>query len=331
MIRNASPITAQEFARFPLLLGLGPIRSGTTWVHQLLLGHSQVATTVVKEINFFNLNYEKGEAWYREHFMPVNGATRLLADISPTYIMDANVLARVHETVRDPLLMVNLRSPYERLVSWYYRYFEDEDPISMLAVGGEAHEAGLQVGLIAPTLERYIDLFGRNRLILVDYEDLKRNPADLARQVQRRLGLDIEMPRSITRVVNASTHSRSASLRRLVHLAGWLPSKVSPELFYRLRYSVLHDIVLRWRPLPQSTIRENVAVLDSLRPPFERDIDRLEELLQMDLSGWRWDAQVAAIQGVVSRSSSERTAVAPARPGSAPPSTATTEPRSELQ
>jgi Sulfotransferase domain len=303
MIRNTSPVTAQEFARFPLLLGLGPIRSGTTWMHELLFGHSQVATTVVKEINFFNLNYEKGEAWYREHFMPVNGATRLLADVSPSYIMDANVVApRVHETVRNPLLMVNLRSPYERVVSWYCKFGErlfncqDTDPISMLAVDGEVHEAALQIGLMALTLERYIDLFGRNRLILVDYEDLKRNPVGVARQVQRRLGLDIEMPRSVTQVVNASAHSRSASLRRLVHLAGRLPQKASPALFYRLRYSVLHDIVLKWRRLPQSTIRENVAVLNSLRPRFERDIDRLEELLQMDLSGWRWAAQVAAIE-----------------------------------
>jgi hypothetical protein len=196
--------------------------------------------------------------------------------------------------------MVNLRSPYERVVSWYCKFGKQlfNCPISMLAVDGEVHEAALEIGLMALTLERYIDLFGRNRLILVDYEDLKRNPVGLARQVQRRLGLDIEMPSSVTQVVNASAHSGSASLRRLIHLTGRLPQNVlPPTLFYRLRYSVLHDIVLKWRRLPQSTIRENVTVLNSLRPRFEQDIDRLEELLQMDLSGWRWDAEVAAIEG----------------------------------
>ncbi len=106
----------------PMLIGLGPIRSGTTWVHELLFGHSQVATTSMKEVNFFNLNFDRGVPWYEAQFRPTTRATRLRADISPFYMMDPTVCDRIARTVRDPILMINLRSPYERVLSWDQKY-----------------------------------------------------------------------------------------------------------------------------------------------------------------------------------------------------------------
>jgi hypothetical protein len=97
---------------------------------------------------------------------------------------------------------VNLRGPYERVMSWYCKYRQEQHPLSLLMTDAEVHAETLQIALTAPTLERYIDLFGRHRLVLIDYEDLRRNPERLARRPQHQLGLDIEMPPSVTRDVN---------------------------------------------------------------------------------------------------------------------------------
>ncbi|GGF02451.1 hypothetical protein GCM10011611_04950 [Aliidongia dinghuensis] len=291
-----------QLNNIPLLIGLGPIRSGTTWVHELLFGHSQVATTRMKEVNFFNHHFDAGSAWYDEQFRPATHATRLRADISPFYMMDPKVCDRIARTIPNPLLMVNMRSPYARVLSWYQKYRQEEHPIGWLAADPKVHAEALEIGLTAATLEHYIERFGRERVLLVDYADLKRDPVELARRLQRRLGLDVETPPSVTREVNASVHYRSQHLRRLAHLAGPMVRKLSPELFYAVKFGPLHDIVFAKRRIAGPSLDQKLAALGSLREALEADIGRLEEMTGQDLTGWRYEAQVAALAPEPARS-----------------------------
>ncbi len=286
-----------------MLIGLGPIRSGTTWVHELLFGHSQVATTSIKEVNFFNRHFDEGTGWYEAQFRPTTRATRLRADISPFYMMDPTVCDRIARTVPNPILMINLRSPYERVLSWFEKYRQVEHPIGLLASDPKVHAETLEVGLSAEMLDQYVARFGRERLILVDYDDLKRDPVGLAERLQRRLGLDIEAPVSVTRQVNASVKYRSAHLRRLAHLTGPVVRKLSPNLFYALKYGPLHDLIFAKKRLVGPSAEDKIAALGSLREAFEADITRLERTLDRDLTSWRYEAQVAAIQAKAAKAS----------------------------
>jgi uncharacterized membrane protein YkvA (DUF1232 family) len=280
----------------PMLVGLGPIRSGTSWVHELLFGHSQVATTRMKEVNFFNTHFDQGVPWYEEQFRPATRATRLRADISPFYMMDPTVCDRIARTVRDPILMINLRSPYERVLSWYEKYRQEDHPVGWLASNPKVHAEALEIGLTAAMLEQYSERFGRNRLILVDYADLKRDPVGLAERLQRRLGLDIETPPSIKREVNASVNYRSAALRRLAHLGGPVVRKLSPDLFYAMKFGPLHDLIFAKQRIIGPSTEQKLGAIGSLRDAFEADIGRLEDTLDRDLTAWRYQAQAAALE-----------------------------------
>jgi uncharacterized membrane protein YkvA (DUF1232 family) len=280
----------------PLLIGLGPIRSGTTWVHELLFGHSQVATTVMKEVNFFNLNFTSGLDWYDAQFRPATRTTRLRADISPFYMMDPTVCDRIARSVPNPILLINLRSPYERVLSWYQKYRQEDHPIGWIASDAKVHAEALEIGLTATMLEHYFERFGRDRVILIDYGDLKRDPVGLAEWLQRRLGLEVETPPSVTRQVNASVRYRSAVLRRLAHFIGPRVRKLSPNLFYAMKFGPLHDIIFAKKRIAGPSADQKIAALGSLRAAFEADIDRLETLLGRDLAAWRYDRQVAGLE-----------------------------------
>ena len=290
---SSSQIVASDV---PTLVGLGPIRSGTTWVHELLFGHSQVATTRMKEVNFFNRHFDEGMSWYADQFRPVTRATRLRADISPFYMMDPTVCDRIARTIRNPILMINLRSPYERVLSWYQKYRQEEHPIGWLASEPKVHAEALEIGLTAAMLEQYADRFGRDRLILVDYADLKQDPVGLAERLQRRLGLEIETPPSVTREVNASVRYRSAHLRRLAHLGGPVVRKLSPELFYAMKFGPLHDLIFAKQRIVGPSAEQKISAIGSLREAFEADIGRLEATLGRDLTAWRFEAQVAGLE-----------------------------------
>jgi len=292
---SSSQVVASEV---PTLIGLGPIRSGTTWVHELLFGHSQVATTRMKEVNFFNSHFDQGVSWYEEQFRPTTRATRLRADISPFYMMDPTVCDRIQRTVRNPTLMINMRSPYERVLSWYQKYRQDDHPIGWLASDAKVHAEALEIGLTAAMLRQYGERFGRDRLILVDYTDLKSDPIGLAERLQRRLGLDVETPPSVTRQVNASVKYRSAALRRLVHLGGPVVRKMSPELFYAMKFGPLHDLIFAKQRIVGPSAEQKIGAIASLRTAFEADISRLEDTLDRDLSAWRYEAQAAALEPV---------------------------------
>jgi len=290
---SSPPLVATDV---PLLIGLGPIRSGTTWVHELLFGHSQVATTCMKEVNFFNTHFDQGIPWYEEQFRPATRATRLRADISPFYMMDPAVCDRIARTVRDPILMINLRSPYERVLSWYQKYRQKDHAIGWLVSDPKVHAEALEIGLTASMLSQYADRFGKDRLILVDYTDLKRDPVGLAERLQRRLNLDIETPPSVTREVNASVKYRSAALRRLAHLGGPAVRRISPELFYAMKFGPLHDVIFAKQRIAGPSAEQKLAAIGSLRDAFEADISRLEDALDRDLTSWRYQAQAAALE-----------------------------------
>jgi hypothetical protein len=279
--------------RLPLLIGLGPVRSGTSWVHELLFGHSQVATTIVKEVNFFGAHYDRGLAWYRRQFAPIGPRTKLLADISPYYMRDPDVVRRVQATIADPLFLVNLRSPYQRVLSWYRRFRQDQHPIGAIGTVEAVREEALRVGTMAPTVQCCLDIFGHERLLLLRFEDLQRDPVAVARRLQGELGLDVELPPSTSRRINASVHYRSSLLRRVVGRACPVVRLLSPRLFYLVKFSPLHDAVFNEsRPIEPPGADEAIAALATLSATFEQEIDRLERMLRLDLSAWRYETEL---------------------------------------
>jgi hypothetical protein len=280
----------------PLLIGLGPVRSGTSWVHELLFGHSQVATTAVKEVNFFSAHHDRGLAWYRQQFTAIGPATRLLADISPYYMLAPEMLPRVRDAAANPRFLVNLRSPYERVLSWYRRFRQGQHRIVGLATDPALTAEATRIGCIAPTVERCIDCFGYERITLLRFEDLQRDPVATAQRLQHQLGLDVELPPSTEHRINGALHYRSTVLRQLAHIGGPMVRFLSPRLFYLLKFSPLHNAVFdNCQPLAEAPIGETIAAFRSLSRRFERDIDAIERLFSLDLSAWRCDEQIARL------------------------------------
>lgn len=56
----------------PDFLGIGPGRTGTTWLHQALEGHVDLPHGI-KETGFFGVRFSKGIDWYAQHFRYASG------------------------------------------------------------------------------------------------------------------------------------------------------------------------------------------------------------------------------------------------------------------
>ena len=105
----------------PDFLIIGAQKCGTTFLYQLLVQHPRVKPAFVKEVHYFDLNFRKGNKWYRSHF-PLqmrNTRTHITGEASPYYLFHPHAPRRASAVVPDAKLIILLRNPIDRAYSHY--------------------------------------------------------------------------------------------------------------------------------------------------------------------------------------------------------------------
>lgn len=178
---------------------LGAQKSGTSSLHDYLTQHPGVIAPLRKEVHYFDVNLARGEHWYRAHFGRV-GEPGLNLDSSPYYLFHPAVPRRLHALLPDAKLIVLLRDPVRRAYSHYWHERDKrretlgfEEAIDAEAARVEAAHARLADGTLersrehqhfsylargryAEQLERWFEVFPRQRFLILRFEDLAREP-----------------------------------------------------------------------------------------------------------------------------------------------------------
>jgi hypothetical protein len=100
---------------------IGAQKCGTTFLYQLLAQHPHVKPAFAKEVHYFDLDYRKGDNWYRSHF-PLqmrNSREYITGEASPYYLFHPHAPRRASAVVPDAKLIVLLRNPVDRAYSHY--------------------------------------------------------------------------------------------------------------------------------------------------------------------------------------------------------------------
>jgi hypothetical protein len=118
----------------PDFIIIGAQKCGTTFLYQLLVQHPHVKPAFAKEVHYFDLNFGKGDNWYRSYF-PLqvrNSRTYITGEASPYYLFHPHAPRRASAVVPDAKLIVLLRNPVDRAYSHYQHQVQ--------RVKGEARE-----------------------------------------------------------------------------------------------------------------------------------------------------------------------------------------------
>ena len=204
--------TAHE-RQSPDFIIIGAQRAGTTSLYRYLTDHPEIGSAWRKEVHYFDRYFDRGRDWYLAHF-PRRGKFAVVGEASPFYLFDPRVPGRVGETLERVRFIVMLRNPVDRAYSDYLmkvrrgrEALSFEDAIARederLAQGDDP--AGhvwrrfsyTRRGLYADQLERWFELFPRERFEVIRSEDFYEAPGDVLRGVQGFLGVEPHRPEAL--------------------------------------------------------------------------------------------------------------------------------------
>jgi len=200
--RRWRTITA-SWRTLPDVVILGTQRGGTTSLFDWLALHRSVAASTTKEVHYFDRFYANGERWYRAHF-PLKGGSRLAMEATPYLLFYPLAPRRVAADLPvSTRFIVLLRDPVQRAISQYWHSVrlgaEDQSLAAALSLedqrlsgqdeivlaGGEsfAHRnfSYKARGHYAEQLRRWFDVIGRERIFVLESEELWSGPAGPAR------------------------------------------------------------------------------------------------------------------------------------------------------
>jgi hypothetical protein len=260
--------------------------------------HPNIRMSRRKELNFFNFdtNFERGESWYRSWFRtdrPVRG------EASPGYAawpQFRDVPARMRAVVPDAKLIYLVRDPIERLVShWLHNVLESKEARPLPDAVGSPDNPYVARSLYGVQLERYLEHWPLDRILIVRSDDLLDDRAATLARVFRFTGADPSFsdPRfGWLRHRTAIKRRRTALGQRIAATA---PMRLLGRLPERLRWPI-EDLLY----LPFSTKIDrpglDAALVDELRRRFRLDLERLGVL-----TGERFDEWLAPEDGANSR------------------------------
>jgi len=293
---------------------VGAPKCGTSSLTRYLTQHPDIAMATEQEPHFFStdLTYTaiaRRYSWddYLGLFAET-GAARCLGEKTPFYLLSKVAAANIREACPEARIIIMLRNPVDMMHSLHSHllYNGDEDISSFeAALEAEAdrrqgrrlstfvpfHEIVFYRAIAAYTdqVQRYFDVFGRERVLVIIFDDLKRDPKEEYLRTIRFLGVEANGLPEFT-IVNANKRRRSRLFRTVQrHVIPSLPGPVrglvhrlmSPEARRRLLRTVN-----RWNTVNQPRPPMAPATRARLQTEFRDEIERLSALLDRDLTHW---------------------------------------------
>ena len=202
------------------VIGVGPPKTATTWVADVLRDHPEVYVPIEKELHYFNpyqhyhrdvtnRNMTQPRSWYHAFF--ADAPTELCwAEFTVSYFEFAGCAQRIYEYNPDARIIISLREPVARAFS-HYLFLQNRGVIGSedfdTCVAEDSYV--LEVSTYADRLQEYLDVFPEDQVLALLHEDLKKDPLEFYRSIVNFLGLSFDPEVDLDRISNPATKVKS--------------------------------------------------------------------------------------------------------------------------
>ncbi|MGD1026192.1 sulfotransferase family protein [Candidatus Binatus soli] len=272
--------------RLPDFIAVGPPRTATTWLHEVLKGHVGLPLDI-KETDFFSKHYDKGIDWYADYFRHCPPAIKI-GELCATYFASPEARERIARHLPECRIICTLRDPVDRSYSFYRllrRHAWTKLPFEEAAA---KHREIREQNRYAFHLAGWQRQFGADHVLVGLYDDFEADAQAFVDRVTAFVGIDrIVIPpgRAFERVHPIETAPPSRRLVRATRqIITWMHSRRMHRAAIRFRKSALGRFVYEGgRPYGPLAPDVEARVRELYRP----EVEALEELLAIDLSAWK--------------------------------------------
>jgi hypothetical protein len=292
---------------------VGAPKCGTTAMNDYLKQHPEIYVPDLKDIYFFGSDINSTSRTntkekYLSCFSRVNGEKRV-GESSVWYLYSKLAATEIQTFCPTAKILIMLRNPIDMIYSLHnqflYELLEDIIDFQGALDAEEDRKRGLrlpddkyirgrhftkellfyrEVAKYSQQIARYLDIFGRENVHVIIFDDFKRDAAKSYKEVLQFLEVnDSFQPEFHT--INANKRLRSIALRKFLlrrpRVAQWAV-KLIP---HRLRHDLYHKLQTF------NTVKESRPPIDPelrslLQAEFAPEVEQLSRLLDRDLTYW---------------------------------------------
>lgn len=233
----------------------GAPRSGTTWLYHLLDRHPQIFMNrpIKPEPKFFLVDeiYQSGLEHYLQKYFPKAPEEKVWGEKSTNYLESPVAAERIYRDLTRVKLIFILREPAERAFSnylWSMMNGMEQEDFATAIEKEDLRSRDLPEylryarpfdyftrGLYAKLLRPYFDLFPKEQILVLKFEDISIDPGKLTARIHRFLGVqvhsldwqglgvinpsqkdDLEFPAEVRKVLNERYAEPNQQLSKLL-------------------------------------------------------------------------------------------------------------------
>lgn len=191
------------------LMIIGSQKSATTTLFDILQTSNKVNGSSEKEPDFFSKNnWRSGLEKYHSLFSGENSGLKLEASTQYTFyphIENKNIVKDIYEYNPSMKFIYIIRNPVDRIISAYMHSYQSG------MVSGTIDEVILEnkyfidVTRYAEQIKPYIEIFGREKILIIDFSDVVSNIDKTISEIEFFLGVNLGISSELTK-----THSNKS-------------------------------------------------------------------------------------------------------------------------
>ena len=289
-------------------IGVGAVKSGSSWMASLLGQHPEVCMSFRKEVSYFNRLNLNGTSntssyydfSYYEKFWPKNN--KIKGEVSPQYLFDKHAPSSIKKIFPDTHILIMLRNPKEVVYSHFlYEKLFNRSIESKLSLEKaiQTNSYLLETASFSSQVERYLKEFGSDKVHVYILEEALKDPSVFSKKLYSDISLiNVDFKPSYNSV-NQSKKVRSNLIHSLLVFLSRLKkyiegSRWNSGLFDNIKQTKIYISLVQSR---NSVLDKNVTLVKKpkmslkdnkyLESYFKNDIEVLEGLLDRDLSVWK--------------------------------------------
>lgn len=267
----------------PDFINIGVPRAGTTWLAKCLSEHPDIFIPKQKDLFFFNTkqpifphrknktNWSKGLPWYKKQFENASPG-QIKGEVGTRYFYQKEALEKIKKNFPNIKILLFLRNPVDRLISDYnknkYAY-----SLPNLEEYLGVNPIFLETGMYSKYARDMLEVFPKENVLICKFDDISSTPNKTLETIYSFIGVKPDFkPKCMHTKVNTKNLKIIKSVAKRHNLR-------APNII-KDTFKSLDKVVSKIIPEEPIDKKRLISI-------YQKDIENLEKITNLDLDSWK--------------------------------------------